>query len=91
MDSWASFIYLTTAGTVGVFLLLLFVVRRWTASASSYLFVLAPAVSIPAAALLLDESLRSPFLAGSLLIVIGVYVGAFAPGSQSSALQEAET
>ena len=63
-----------------LFLLFVFVIQRWTASAGSYVLVLFPLVSIPLAAILLDESVSSSLLVGAPLVVVGVYVGALAPG-----------
>jgi drug/metabolite transporter (DMT)-like permease len=42
---WAV-VYLVTLGSVGLFVLVLLVVRRWTASATSYMFVLFPVVTM---------------------------------------------
>jgi drug/metabolite transporter (DMT)-like permease len=53
-----------------------FVLRRWTASAVSYEGVLIPLVAIVLAWWLQDERITSAFAAGSVLVLIGVYVGA---------------
>jgi len=74
--TWAAQAYLVTIGTVGVFSLYLFVLSRWTASAASYEFVLAPLVGIVLAAWLLHERITATFAAGSVLVLIGVYFGA---------------
>lgn len=47
--------YLVTLGSVGLFMLVLEVVKRWTASATSYLFVLFPVATLALGALLADE------------------------------------
>ena len=47
---WAVQLYVVVIGSVGVFSLLLFVLRRWTASATSYQTVLSPPVTILLAA-----------------------------------------
>jgi len=44
-----SLVYLVTLGSVGLFVLVLLVVRRWTASATSYMFVLFPVVTMGSA------------------------------------------
>ncbi len=75
-STWAAQAYLVTAGTVGVFALYLFVLGRWTASAVSYEFVLAPLIGIVLAAWLMDERVTGTFAAGALLVLIGVYFGA---------------
>jgi drug/metabolite transporter (DMT)-like permease len=75
---WLAFAYLVLPGTIAVFLLFLYVLRRWTPTAVSYQFVLAPIVSIALAALLLHESVSPSLAAGVLLVLAGVYVGAIA-------------
>ncbi len=64
------------AATVGLFLLVLFVVQRWTASATSYLFVLMPVVAVAMGALLLDEAITATTVLGGAIVCGGVYVGA---------------
>ena len=62
--------------TVGLFLLVLVVVQRWTASATSYLFVLMPVVAIALGALIADEEITVTTILGGALVCAGVYVGA---------------
>lgn len=64
------------AATVAIFLLVLFVVRRWTASATSYLFVLMPVVAVGVGALLLDEAITAATVVGGAIVCGGVWVGA---------------
>lgn len=59
-----------------LFVLFVFVVQHWSASAASYQFVLFPLVSITLGGLLLDEAVSSSLLLGAPLVLIGVYVGA---------------
>ena len=73
--TWAAQIYLIV-GSVGVFWLLVFVVHRWTASAASYSLVLIPLVTVVLSAWLQDEQITWAFLAGSILVLVGVYFGA---------------
>lgn len=75
-STWASQAYLITFGTVGVFGLYLFLLSRWTASAVSYEFVIAPLVGIVLAAWLFDEPVTGWFAAGTALVLAGVYFGA---------------
>jgi drug/metabolite transporter (DMT)-like permease len=84
-DSWAASGYLVLAGSVIVFWLFVFVVRRWTASATSFQFLLIPFATIPFSALLTDEVITPWMLIGGAMALVGVYVGAFADGSRSSA------
>jgi drug/metabolite transporter (DMT)-like permease len=64
------------AATVGLFLLVLLVVRRWTASATSYLFVLMPIVALALGAVLLDEAVTLSTVVGGAVVCGGVWVGA---------------
>jgi drug/metabolite transporter (DMT)-like permease len=75
---WASVGYLVLVGSVVVFSLFLFVIDRWSASATSYSMLLMPLVTFAAAAALAGEAVTPVFLAGGALVLGGVYVGAFA-------------
>jgi len=74
--TWLAFLYLVVPGTIAVFLLLLWLLRNWTATAVSYQFVLAPIVSVTLAATLLGEPVGPSVVVGAALVVGGVYVGA---------------
>jgi drug/metabolite transporter (DMT)-like permease len=63
----AAVLYLTIIGSVILFYLFLFVVRRWTASATSYQFVLLPFVTVVVAAWLAGETVRLEFILGGAL------------------------
>lgn len=76
--TWAAQAYLVLPGSIGVFALLLYVLRRWTASGVSYQTVLSPLISIALAAWLLDEPLTGGLLLGAALVLVGVYIGALA-------------
>jgi drug/metabolite transporter (DMT)-like permease len=78
-DTWVAFIYLVIFVTVIAFLLYVFVLGQWTASGTSYGFVLVPLVTIVVAAILTDEAITGGFLAGSVLVLAGVYIGALMP------------
>jgi drug/metabolite transporter (DMT)-like permease len=78
-STWAAQAYLVTIGSIGVFGLYLFVLGRWTASATSYEFVLVPLVGILLAAWLLGERTSSTFAVGALVVLLGVYLGAVRP------------
>lgn len=77
--TWASLAYLIVVGSVGLFMLFLYVIERWSATAASYPLLLMPLVTVLVAAVLLDEPIRPLFLAGAALVLLGVYLGAFAP------------
>lgn len=80
---WAV-VYLVTLGSVGLFVLILLVVRKWTASATSYMFVLFPIVTMLLAAALGDERLTLRGVTGALVVMAGVWFGALAPGATVS-------
>jgi drug/metabolite transporter (DMT)-like permease len=76
-------VYLVTAGSVGLFALVLLVARRWTASATSYMFVLFPVVTMVFGALLIDEPVTVASTIGALVVMAGVWFG-ISPGSRRS-------
>jgi drug/metabolite transporter (DMT)-like permease len=71
----SAFVYLVVA-SVALFVLVLVVVQRWTASASSYIFVLMPPVALGLGAVLGDEPITVATVAGGLVVLAGVYIGA---------------
>jgi len=79
-----SLIYLVTLGSVGLFALVLLVVRRLTASATSYMFVLFPLVAMVAGPWLVDEPVTAAGVVGAGLVMVGVWLGALSPNSTGS-------
>jgi drug/metabolite transporter (DMT)-like permease len=77
--------YLVTLGSVGLFVLFLLVVRRWTASATSYMFVLFPVVTIALGALIADEPVTAQAVTGAALVMAGVWFGALSSGAKRPA------
>lgn len=77
--------YLVTLGSAGLFVLVLLIVRRWTASATSYMFVLFPVVTMVLDRWLADEPITAQALTGALLVMIGVWFGALSPGARRDA------
>jgi len=78
-DTWLAFGYLLIFVTIIVFLLYLYVLGRWTASGTSYGFVVTPLVTIVIAASLAGEQITLSFIAGGALVLAGVLVGALLP------------
>jgi drug/metabolite transporter (DMT)-like permease len=76
LETWVSMAYLIGPGSIAVFVLVLYVLARWTASATSYAFLLFPLVAIALGAALLNEPVQPSFLAGGAIVLVGVYVGA---------------
>jgi drug/metabolite transporter (DMT)-like permease len=77
LTTWTAFVYLVAAGSVLLFYLYLFVLGRWTASATAYAFLLFPVVGVSVAAWLAHETVTPLFLAGSAIALLGVWIGAF--------------
>ena len=76
LETWLAMAYLIGPGSIAVFVLVLYVLARWTASATSYAFLLFPLVAIVLGAALLDEPVQPSFVAGGLIVLVGVYIGA---------------
>jgi drug/metabolite transporter (DMT)-like permease len=72
---WAAVVYLAIASPF-LFMLIVYVIQRWTATGASYQFVLFPIVSVIGGAILLGEEVTSSLLLGAPLVLAGVYVGA---------------
>jgi drug/metabolite transporter (DMT)-like permease len=75
-DTLLAMAYLIGPGSIGVFLLALYVLARWTASATSYAFLLFPLVAIVLGAVLFAEPFQPSFLLGGAVVLVGVYIGA---------------
>ena len=75
-DTLLGMAYLIGPGSIGVFMLALYILARWTASATSYAFLLFPLVAITLGAVLFAEPVQPSFLLGGVVVVAGVYVGA---------------
>lgn len=69
-------LYLVLIGSLVMFTLFLFVLRRWSASATSYQAVLSPIVTALVATRLVDEPITAALVLGGGLVLAGVYVGA---------------
>jgi drug/metabolite transporter (DMT)-like permease len=74
--TWASFFYLVVVGSIGLFGLYLFTLKRWTASGVSYMFVLTPIVASISGSVLAGEAVTPVIVAGGAIVLAGVYVGA---------------
>lgn len=87
--TWLAVGYLVVA-SAALFILYLTVITRWTASATSYGFVLQPLVTLPAAAALRSEAITPVFAIGAALVLAGVYVGALAGALGTTAAMRRE-
>ena len=77
-DTWAAMIFLVLGGSVAVFGLFAFLLGRWTASAVSYILLLQPLPAVVYSALLTNEPITPALFIGGAIMLIGVYIGAFA-------------
>lgn len=90
--TWFAAIYLVFFVTVGTFMLYMFVLTNWTASGTSYGFVLAPLVTMVVAAAVAGETITISFVGGALLVIAGVVVGALLPSkTKSAAIEECKS
>ena len=80
--TWLALGWLVLSSIVG-FVLIVWLLSRWSATATSYIGVCTPLVTVVAASLLAGETPTVTFLAGSLLVLVGVYVGALSPQGAS--------
>ncbi|MGH2772782.1 MAG: DMT family transporter [Actinomycetota bacterium] len=76
LKTWAILAYVALPGSIGLFGLFLFIIRHWTASATSYALTLTPVVAIPLGGLLRGEKVTWVMLGGAALVLLGTYVGA---------------
>jgi drug/metabolite transporter (DMT)-like permease len=76
LNTWLALAYLVALGSVAMFVLYVYVVGRWTATAAAYTVVLMPLVTVPVGLLLAGEAMSPVLLLGGAVILAGVYVGA---------------
>lgn len=74
--TWGAVVWLVIPGSIGLFALFVFVIKRWTASATVYALTLMPVVAITLGALVKDEPVTAELLGGGALVMAAVYVGA---------------
>lgn len=86
-DTWAAMVFLVLGGSVAVFGLYLFLLGRWSASATSYILLLQPVATITYSALLTDEPITPALFAGAAIVLAGVYIGAFSRSPREAPAQ----
>jgi drug/metabolite transporter (DMT)-like permease len=69
-------LYLILLGSVGLFVLYLFILKRWTASRTAYAFVLFPVVASLLGLWLEGDPITPALALGGIIVLGGVYVGA---------------
>lgn len=85
--TWVVLVYLVVLGSVTLFFLFLYVIERWTASATTYAIALMPFVAVSLGAGLAAEPLTAELAIGGALMLVAVYVGALSqprPAKSSS-------
>ncbi|UCD98145.1 MAG: EamA family transporter [Chloroflexota bacterium] len=90
VDTWLAFGYLVVFVTIILFLLYLYVLGRWTASGTSYGFVITPLITIVIASLLAGEQITYSFIGGAVLVLAGVLVGALLPSKPPQPPEKAQ-
>jgi drug/metabolite transporter (DMT)-like permease len=83
--TWTAVLYLVLFGSVALFYLLVYIIQHWTATASSYIVVLAPFVTVPLAALLAGEEMTAGLVLGAVLVLAAVFVGVLSGGTAAEA------
>lgn len=81
---WLPMIVLTIGGPIIGFGLYMYVLTHWTASGTSYSYVLAPVTTIILAAGLAGEKITLVFLLGGVFALLGVWVGVLSGQSAGS-------
>jgi len=84
--TWIAVGWLVIAGSVGLFQLFLFVIKRWTASATVYALTGMPVIATGLGIIILDQPVTMEVLAGGALVIAAVYVGAIARQRETSKL-----
>ena len=74
-STWLALGWLVLSSIVG-FVLIIWLLSRWSATATSYVGVLTPLVTVAVASLLASETPTITFLVGAFVVLLGVYVGA---------------
>ncbi len=83
LSTWIAFIYLVFIGSIILFALYIFIITRWSASTTSYQFVLSPLVTVAVASLLVNEKVSPFFILGAFLVIVGVYISALSSNTPS--------
>jgi drug/metabolite transporter (DMT)-like permease len=78
-ETWLAIAYMVVIGSGVVFILWVFVLKRWEASRAAYNFVLLPPITLVFSSWILDEKVGIELIFGGLLILVGVYIGALRP------------
>jgi len=74
--TWLALAYMVVIGSGVVFILWVYVLRRWEASRAAYNFVLVPPITLLFSSWITGEQVGVELIFGGLLVLTGVYIGA---------------
>jgi drug/metabolite transporter (DMT)-like permease len=86
-STWVALSYMVVLVTIVAFILYLQVLNNWTASGTSYGFVIIPLVTVVIAAVLTKEQVTGNFIIGAVLLLAGVVIGALLPQKNKMAIK----
>ena len=78
-ETWLALAYMVVIGSGVVFVLWVYVLKRWEASRAAYNFVLLPPITLFFSHFITGEEVGIELIFGGILILIGVYIGALRP------------
>jgi len=78
-ETWLAMAYMVVIGTGILFILWVFVLKRWDASRAAYNFVLLPPITLVFSHWITGEEVGVELILGGAVILIGVYIGALRP------------
>ncbi|HXI56880.1 MAG TPA: EamA family transporter [Polyangia bacterium] len=68
-------VYLTVAGSLGAFVIMSWLVNRWSVTRTSYVTVIVPVIALGLGSVVRHEALTMESLAGTALVLVGLLVG----------------
>jgi drug/metabolite transporter (DMT)-like permease len=86
--TWTALVYVILLGSVGLFVLYLIVLKRWTATRTAYAFVLFPVVAAGLGAWLEHTPVTLSLALGGVVVIAGVYIGALHGAMSGEPAQE---
>ena len=89
-STWLAVAWLVFFGSIGLFQLFLYVVRRWSASATVYAVAGMPVVAAVLGVLLLDQPVTPAMFAGGSLVLLAIYLGAVTRGRPTTTVAAEE-
>jgi drug/metabolite transporter (DMT)-like permease len=74
-------LYLTVAGSLGAFVIMSWLVNRWSVTRTSYVTVIVPVIALALGSLIRGERLTAVSLVGTGLVLAGLLIGMRSPAS----------